>query len=135
MTDEEIKKSESDYRLKLEDQLQDSKKSEKTRITDFMSDEWAGFEKVDQRTMIKPVDTTYPRIKLDKIAERISSLPSDKKFINKIKKLVNNRQAMYDNDMLDWSMAEHLAYGSLLEEGYSVRISGQDVERLSLIHI
>ena len=134
MSDEEIKKLESDYRLKLEDQLQDSKKSEKTRITDFMSDEWAGFEKVDQRTMIKPVDTTYPRIKLDKIAERISSLPSDKKFINKIKKLVNNRQAMYDNDMLDWSMAEHLAYGSLLEEGYSVRISGQDVERGTFSH-
>jgi len=134
MTDEEIKKLESDYRLKLEDQLQDSKKSEKTRITDFMSDEWAGFEKVDQRKMIKPVDTTYPRIKLDKIAERISSLPSDKKFINKIKKLVNNRQVMYDNDMLDWSMAEHLAYGSLLEEGYSVRISGQDVERGTFSH-
>ena len=38
--------------------------------------------------MVKPVDTTYPRLKLDKIAEVISNLPSDKKFINKIKKLV-----------------------------------------------
>jgi 2-oxoglutarate dehydrogenase E1 component len=31
--------------------------------------------------------------------------------------------------MLDWGMGEHLAYGSLLQEGYNVRISGQDVER------
>ena len=134
MTDEEIKKFESDYKLKLENQLIDSKKTEKTRITDFMSDEWAGFKRVDQRVMIKPVDTTYPRLKLDKIAEVISNLPSDKKFINKIKKLVNNRQVMYDNNKLDWSMAEHLAYGSLLEEGYNVRISGQDVERGTFSH-
>ena len=134
MSNDEIKKIESDYRLKLEDQLQDSRKVETTRITDFMSDEWADFDKVDQRIMIKPVDTTYPRIKLDKIVEKISSLPNDKKFINKIKKLVNNRQVMYDENKLDWSMAEHLAYGSLLEEGYYVRISGQDVERGTFSH-
>ena len=36
---------------------------------------------------------------------------------------------MFESDKLDWSMAEHLAYGSLLEEGFNVRISGQDVER------
>ena len=134
MSNDEIKKIESDYRLKLEDQLQDSRKVETTRITDFMSDEWADFDKVDQRIMIKPVDTTYPRIKLDKIVDKISSLPNDKKFINKIKKLVNNRQVMYDENKLDWSMAEHLAYGSLLEEGYYVRISGQDVERGTFSH-
>jgi len=134
MTEKEIKKIETEYKLKLENQLEDSKKSKKTRITDFMSDEWVDYIRVDQRTMIKPVDTTYPRIKLDKIVQSISNLPADKKFINKIKKLVNNRQIMYDNDMLDWSMAEHLAYGSLLEEGYNVRISGQDVERGTFSH-
>ena len=84
--------------------------------------------------MIEPVDTTYPRNKLDKIVEVISTLPSEKKFISKIKKLVNNRQLMYENDKLDWSMAEHLAYASLLEEGYDVRISGQDVERGTFSH-
>ena len=140
MSEEEVENIELEYRSKLENQLEDSKKSEKTRITDFMSDEWTDYERVNNLQMnwgdimVKPVDTTYPRLKLDKIAEVISNLPSDKKFINKIKKLVNNRQVMYDNDMLDWSMAEHLAYGSLLEEGYSVRISGQDVERGTFSH-
>jgi 2-oxoglutarate dehydrogenase E1 component len=61
-------------------------------------------------------------------------LPEDKKFIRKIQRLVNSRKTMFDEDRLDWSMAEHLAYGTLLEEGYDIRISGQDVERGTFSH-
>ncbi|MEC7549088.1 MAG: thiamine pyrophosphate-dependent enzyme, partial [Bacteroidota bacterium] len=140
ISEEEITNIENDYRKRLENELQDSKKTVKTRISDFMKDEWSDYERVNNlqmhwgEVMIEPVDTTYPRNKLDKIVEVISTLPSEKKFISKIKKLVNNRQLMYENDKLDWSMAEHLAYASLLEEGYDVRISGQDVERGTFSH-
>ena len=41
---------------------------------------------------------------------------------------------MFETNKLDWSMAEHLAFGSLLEEGFNVRISGQDVERGTFSH-
>ena len=140
ISEEEIINIENDYRKRLENELQDSKKTVKTRISDFMKDEWSDYERVNNlqmhwgEVMIEPVDTTYPRNKLDKIVEVISTLPSEKKFISKIKKLVNNRQLMYENDKLDWSMAEHLAYASLLEEGFDVRISGQDVERGTFSH-
>ena len=129
-----VKKLESNYKDWLEEQLKDSKKVKKTKVSDFMDDEWETFDRVNQKDMMMPVNTTYPRIKLEKIVETLSTLPNDKKFINKIKKLVASRAEMFNNDKLDWSMAEHLAYGSLLEEGYNVRISGQDVERGTFSH-
>ena len=64
----------------------------------------------------------------------LSNLPKEKKFINKIKKLINSRSVMFEKDKLDWSMGEMLAYGTLLKEGYNVRISGQDVERGTFSH-
>ena len=134
LTEEKVNLIEEEYKLKLEGLLKDSKKTEKTEITHFMGNDWSDFTRVNQHEMAKPIDTTFPRIKLEKIAEVISKLPKEKKFINKIKRLVGNRIEMFENDKLDWSMAEHLAYGSLLMEGYDVRISGQDVERGTFSH-
>jgi len=132
--EEYVNTLENNYKNWLEDELKDSKKLKKTKITDFMDDEWEEFTRAKQQEMMLPVNTTYPRIKLEKIVETISTLPKNKKFINKIKKVVSSRLDMFNNNKLDWSMAEHLAYGSLLEEGFNVRISGQDVERGTFSH-
>jgi 2-oxoglutarate dehydrogenase E1 component len=125
---------ELDYKTNLNDYLEDSKKDDKTVVTEFMSTEWIDFEKANQNKMMEVIDTTYPRLKMEKIVKVLSNLPKEKKFINKIKKLINSRSVMFEKDKLDWSMAEHLAYGSLLEEGFNVRISGQDVERGTFSH-
>ena len=129
-----VKKLEEDYKSELESELEDSRKEDKTVITPFMQDEWKDFERVAENEMMKPVDTTYPLEGLNEIVEVISSLPKDKKFIRKIERLVESRKAMFEENKLDWSMAEHLAYGTLLKEGYDVRISGQDVERGTFSH-
>ena len=55
MSDEEIKNIELEYRSKLENQLEDSKKSEKTRITNFMSDEWS----VREELMFHEIDSNF----------------------------------------------------------------------------
>jgi len=125
---------EKEYKDKLEVNLEDSRKIDKTVITPFMEDEWVNFQTVVEDKMMQPIDTTYPKEGLAKITKVISNLPKDKKFIRKIERLVQSRQAMFDEDKLDWAMAEHLAYGTLLEEGFDVRISGQDVERGTFSH-
>jgi len=85
--------------------------------------------------MMQDVDTTFELDKLTEIAEVITQLPKDKKFLRKISKLIEARRTMYfEDNKLDWAMGELLAYGTLLKEGHDVRMSGQDVERGTFSH-
>jgi 2-oxoglutarate dehydrogenase E1 component len=100
-----------------------------------MEERWQGFQRKGYVEMLEKVDTSYPKEKLENIAKIVSSVPKDVKFLRKAEKILHGRAAMvFDNDSLDWGMAETLAYGSLLEEGYNVRMSGQDVERGTFSH-
>ena len=130
-----VSKIESDYKNELEKQLHESRKEDKTVITPFMEEDWKGFSRVQEDQMLLVSDTSYPLEKLDQIAEVITTLPKEHKFLRKIERLIAARHKMYfDTDKLDWAMGELLAYGSLLQEGYDVRLSGQDVERGTFSH-
>ncbi|NRB83264.1 MAG: 2-oxoglutarate dehydrogenase E1 component [Winogradskyella sp.] len=129
-----VTKIEKEYKDKLEEKLEDSRKIEKTVISPFMHEQWKDFARVDEKEMMKPVETKVSKELLADVTKVISNLPKDKKFIRKIQRLVESRQKMFDEDRLDWAMAEHLAYGTLLAEGFNVRISGQDVERGTFSH-
>lgn len=130
-----VKNLEAAYKASLEEELEDSRKEEKTVITPFMQYEWKDFVLVREKGMEETVDTTYKRAQLDSIANAITRLPQSKKFLSKIQRLINERNKMYfERNRLDWAMGELLAYGSLLEEGFDVRISGQDVERGTFSH-
>ncbi len=126
---------EKEYKANLEENLEASRKKDLTIITPFMLNEWEGYKQADAEQMLQKVNTAFNKDLLTDIAKTITELPSDKKFISKIQKLINDRKNMYfENDKLDWAMGELLAYGSLLTEGYDVRISGQDVERGTFSH-
>ena len=130
-----VKGLEEKYKAVLEENLEASRKKELTIITPFMQNEWQGFKHACAKDMLEKVDTTFDKKVLTTIAKTITELPSDKKFISKIQKLINDRKTMFfESDKLDWAMAELLAYGTLLTEGYDVRISGQDVERGTFSH-
>src|SRR5574343_511436 len=130
-----VKEIEDSYKAKLDNDLNASRAEELTVIEPFMQDEWFGFNKADRAKMLEKINTAVDEKTLTDIAKVVTELPSDKKFISKIQKLINDRKAMYfENNKLDWAMGEMLAYGSLLTEGYNVRISGQDVERGTFSH-
>ncbi|MFS4455939.1 2-oxoglutarate dehydrogenase E1 component [Maribacter sp. 2304DJ31-5] len=130
-----VKELEKQYKASLEEKLEDSRKEDKTIITPFMADEWKGFENVREWEMMEAVDTSYDRAKLTDIAKVITQLPEGKKFLRKVERLINDRYKMFfERDALDWAMGELLAYGTLLQEGFGVRMSGQDVERGTFSH-
>ncbi len=130
-----VKDLESAYKLDLDQNLEASRKKDLTIITPFMQNEWQGFQQVSDDVMLQKVDTTFSKKGLTEIADVVCNLPKDKKFISKIEKLINDRKTMFfETNALDWAMAETLAYGSLMTEGYHVRISGQDVERGTFSH-
>lgn len=130
-----VKELEAQYKAKLDENLEESRKKDLTVITPFMQNEWTGFEQVSDDAMLEKYDTSFDKEKLTEIAKTISELPSDKKFISKIQKIINDRKNMYfESDNLDWAMGELLAYGSLISEGFDVRITGQDVERGTFSH-
>ncbi|WP_046756442.1 2-oxoglutarate dehydrogenase E1 component [Kordia jejudonensis] len=132
-----VRELEKKYKDSLEVKLEDSRKEEKTVITPFMQDAWKdlGLERVDEEEMAKDIDTTYPEEKLAEIAEVVSKLPENKQFLRKITRIVADRHKMFfEKNEIDWGMGETLAYGSLLREGFDVRITGQDVERGTFSH-
>lgn len=129
------KQLEKEYKDRLEKDLESSRKEEKAVLTSFMEDEWKDFKYATAEKMLEPIDTTFDLKELDEIAEVITKLPEDKKFIRNINRVIDARRKMYfEKDSLDWAMGELLVYGSLLKEGFDVRMSGQDVERGTFSH-
>jgi 2-oxoglutarate dehydrogenase E1 component len=129
-----VKELEEAYKAKLDENLEASRKKDLTVITPFMENEWEGYKQVSDDVMLKKFDTKFDKNQLAEIAKTITELPADKKFISKITKLIGDRKNMVETNKLDWAMGELLAYGSLMSEGFDVRISGQDVERGTFSH-
>ena len=126
---------EKKYKESLEKKLENSKKDNNIEITPFMDYEWKGFKRVKKDKMLSTFKTNVSVDDLNKVAKTITTLPENKSFLKKVKKLIRDRYNMFfESDKLDWAMGEMLAYGTLLKEGYNVRISGQDVERGTFSH-
>ena len=135
ISEKNIEEIENNYKESLDKKLESSKKDENRVITPFMEYEWKGYARVKEDFMMKDFKTSFHVSDLNHIATQITSLPPDKKFLRKTVKLISDRSKMFfDANKLDWAMGELLAYGSLLKEGYNVRISGQDVERGTFSH-
>ena len=79
--------------------------------------------------------TGVPLDTLREISTKINTIPPEMRLHSQIKKIYESRKKAVENGKgIDWGAAEALAWGTLLQEGFHVRISGQDVERGTFSH-
>ena len=94
--------------------------------------DWAPYLGKDWR---EKADTRVPMDKLKFYAERLTEIPADFKCHMSVEKLLEARRKMGRGEqVLDWGMAENLAYASLVASNNPVRMSGQDCGRGTFAH-
>ncbi|MFC3549635.1 2-oxoglutarate dehydrogenase E1 component [Lysobacter cavernae] len=82
-----------------------------------------------------PVDTRFDRKKLDQLASAINTIPDAIKLHARVAKIYDDRRKMAAGELAgDWGFAENLAYATLLNEGYKLRLVGQDCGRGTFFH-
>ena len=130
-----VKDSEQDFQGLLQDRFDEAKEIKKAKITRFLKEEWSEIKRNFIPDFKGSNVTNVAKDKLKELAKYLYDIPQADKLFKKTRKLLADRKKMVEvSDSLDWAMGELLAYASLLDEGYDVRLSGQDVERGTFSH-
>lgn len=117
---------------RVNESLESSFNKAPTEVPVGFSDRWSS---IDTAFSAEPVDTAVSAEKLVTTARRLAILPSGFMPHPKIGALIQKRfEAVLKGEGIDWGNAETLAYATLLDQGYSVRISGQDSRRGTFNH-
>jgi 2-oxoglutarate dehydrogenase E1 component len=94
--------------------------------------DWSGYLGADWS---EPVKTGVDMVRLRALGKAITSYPSDWVLHPRVLAIMQSRERMVNGDLaLDWGAAENLAYASLVQEGYPVRLTGQDSGRGTFFH-
>ncbi|MCD6047473.1 MAG: sucA [Gammaproteobacteria bacterium] len=94
--------------------------------------DWSKFENATWQT---PAKTALSQAELNALGPKITAIPEGFKVQAQVEKIIAKRAAAYAGDApLIWGDAELLAYASLLEAGYDVRLVGQDSGRGTFAH-
>jgi len=94
--------------------------------------DWSPYIGHDWQT---PCDTTYNLKELQALAESTSNIPDGVQVQRQVSKIYDDRRKMAGGALpINWGMAETLAYATLLEQGYEMRLTGQDVGRGTFSH-
>ncbi len=94
--------------------------------------DWSKFVATDWRV---PYEGRVPVETLQALATELTTIPDGFALHSRVNKLIEDRRKMTAGALpIDWGYAETLAYASLLQDGYSVRLSGQDCGRGTFAH-
>jgi 2-oxoglutarate dehydrogenase E1 component len=124
----------NDFDRQLETCFRKATESPVVHVQPFLNEIWRRFEHAHAAGIFAEVKTSVPEKELSDIAEAILKLPAEKKFFNKVYKIIEERKQLFSSGKTDWALAELLAYATLLAGGHPVRISGQDSVRGTFSH-
>ncbi len=127
ITAPEYEGMQGEFRARLDIELK-AAEGYKPNKADWLDGRWAGFGQEDDEARRGNTGVAIDILK--EVGRRLTSIPNDFNAHKTIQRLLERRREMVETgDGLDWAMAEHLAFGTLVREKFPVRLSGQDVER------
>ena len=96
---------------------------------------WEAMRKATNEDFISSPDTSITAEKAKSIFDALMKWPSSFTPLKKVDKLIQEKVKLYETEQkIDWATGELMAYASLLAEGKTVRMSGQDVKRGTFSH-
>ncbi len=126
ISEEEFNNMKTKFKNLLEEQFKTAKEY-KPKL-EWYEGVWSRFK--PERGKDKRGVTGVPLEKIKKIGEKITFIPEEFNAHPTLKKIFENKKKMFQTGRgFDWATAEHLAFATLLDEGYPVRLSGQDSAR------
>jgi 2-oxoglutarate dehydrogenase E1 component len=125
---------EKEFKELLQQRLNRVKESKKGYEVSVFESRWSGFRVSKKEDFHQSPDTSVSADTLQKIGQALITLPPKFTPIAKVGKILENRKHMLEQGRFNWEMGEAFAYGSLLVEGFPVRLSGQDSQRGTFSH-
>ncbi len=125
----------AEFRQLLQDRLNMVKEKPLPYQATKFETEWANLRRSTPEDFEQSPETGITQEQIEKVAEAITLIPKGFKPIKQIEAQMKQRKEMFfESKELNWAAAELLAYGSLLLEGKTVRLTGQDVQRGTFSH-
>jgi 2-oxoglutarate dehydrogenase E1 component len=124
----EVEDMKAQFQAKMNDEFEAGKEYRPNKA-DWLDGKWANLEKAQDKKYQRGKTAVAPET-LAEVGNAISTIPDDYPVHKTIGRLMEAKAKMLDTgEGFDWATAEALAFGSLLTEGYKVRLSGQDSAR------
>ncbi len=129
ITEGEVDKAKADWRARLDAELE-AGSGYKPNKADWLDGKWAGFKVADIDEDPRRGETGVDAAVLKEIGRKITKVPDGFRVHRTVQRFLENRGKAIDGGIgIDWATAEALAFCTLMEEGFHVRLSGQDSER------
>jgi 2-oxoglutarate dehydrogenase E1 component len=135
ITDQEAQQFIQAFKDDLQKQLDHIKENPIQKKPDMLSSHWKKYRVSKDEDFESSVKTGVKKSTLTSIFKSLLTLPKEFNVFPKTQKILDSRHELFFNkNIVDWAIAEQLAFGSLLTEKNHVRLSGQDSQRGTFSH-